>query len=133
VTARHAPNALLSRPHSGIAVSAANCCTVDLHNQARAKCDNRNLGTDAANAQLGWFVIPNSHNARSVCSKVLCLGTQLPVGAGEEKVLGNQPIERVDISRELCASQVGLESYDFWIAGPDQDFLENGCSHARHV
>jgi hypothetical protein len=79
-------------------------------------------------------VTTNSDNAGLADRKVLRLGTQLPVGAGEEKVLGNEPVERVDISRELCPSPVGFEGYDFWVAEPDQDSFENGCVcvDARH-
>ena len=110
-----------------------NGCTVDLDNEARPKRDDGHIRTDAANAQLSWIVIANSHNAGLVGGKVLRLGTQLPVGAREEKVLGNQPVERVDISRQLCPSQVGFQSYDFWIGEPDQDSLENGCIYARHI
>jgi len=127
VTACHAPGALLTRPYSRIAVGPVNGCTIDLDNEARPKCDDCHLGTDAANAQLSWIVTGNSDNAGLVGRKVLRLSTQLPVGAGEEKVLGNEPVERLDISRELCPSQVGFESHDFWVAEPHQDSLENVC------
>ena len=119
MTARHAPGALLARPHSRIAEGAVDGCTVDLNNEARPKCDDCHIGTDAANAQLSWLVITNSHNAGLVGRKILCLGTQLPIWAREEKVLGNEPVKRVDISRELCPSQFGFESYDFWIVEPN--------------
>ena len=96
-----------------------NGCTVDLNDEARPKCDDCHIGTDATNAQLSWIVTTNPDNAGLVGRKVLRLGTQLPIGASEEKVLGNEPVERLDIGCELGPSQVGFESYDFWIAEPD--------------
>jgi len=69
--------------------------------------------------KLSWLMTTNSYNAGLVGRKILRLGTQFPVWACEEKVLGNEPVKRVDISRELCPAQVGFESYDFWIVEPD--------------
>jgi hypothetical protein len=96
-----------------------NGCTVDLNNEACPKCDDCHIGTDAANAQLSWLMTMNSYSAGLVGRKILRLGTQFPVWAREKKVLGNEPVKRVDISRELCPSQVGFESYDFGIVEPD--------------
>jgi hypothetical protein len=119
VTARHAPSALLTRPHSRIAIGALNGGPIDLDNEARSKGDDCYIGTDAANAQLSGLVTTNAHHAGLVGREVLRLGAQLPVWARKEKILGDESIERVDISRELCPSQVGFESYDFWIRGSD--------------
>jgi len=133
VSAHDAPGALLARPHSSVAIGALDHRAVDLNNETRTKGNDRNIGTDAANSQLGWFVFADSHDTGSVRRQILRLRTQLSVGTREEKVLSNEPVEHANVGRELCASQGVLERYDFWIVGPDEDFLKSGGICGRHV
>jgi hypothetical protein len=60
--------------------------------------------------------------------QVLGLGAQLPVGAGEEQVLGDERVERGDVGGELRGADARLERHDLRVGRADERRL-----HRREV
>ena len=52
-----APSAELASPHPGVAVVAADGLPIDLDNEARLECDDRDISPDAANAKFDRHMV----------------------------------------------------------------------------
>jgi hypothetical protein len=89
--------------------------------EARSKCRDGDVASNSPDTQLRGLVLPNADDARPVRRKIFRLGSDSTVWPREQKVLGNQPIERGNVRFELRRANLRFQADDFGITRPDQD------------
>lgn len=126
VSARYAPLSAFARPHARVTEGALHGVALHVHDEIRAEGNQGGVGAESTDAQLCRAVLANAHGAGAVRGEVLRFGGKLPVGAGEEQVVGDEASQRVDICAELCATERCFEYHNFCVLGANEHGLEHG-------
>src|SRR6185295_6983304 len=98
---------LVTRPDASITIVAFRRGAGDFHHQPGEQRDDGDVLPHPPDAELAGLVGAKANEARRVRLEILSFGPKPSIGAGEEQVLMNEPVERRHIRRELSDSQLG--------------------------
>src|SRR4029079_17028135 len=104
---------LVTGPDASITIVAFRRGAGDFHDQPGEQRDDGDVLPHPPAAELAGLVGAKANEARRVRLEILSLGPKPSIGAGEEQILMNEPVERGLIRRKLSGSQLGLEGDDF--------------------
>ena len=132
----HTPSAaIFSRPDSRIAPGPAHRLARHFNDEMGAQRNERNARADATNLKLLRSVLAEADDTRAMCLEVLGFRSELPIGSGEEKIVRDELLERLDVGFELRTAKGLLERDDFRIIRSDEDRAKQRGRgwHARGV
>ena len=110
MAADHAPFAVsFSRPDSRVAVGPAHELPGYLYLEPRSERRHDDVRCNSAHAQLFRHMRPEPDEPGPMRLEILRLGSELPVRTREQELIGDQPIERRNVRRELRGAKLRFE------------------------
>lgn len=110
LTGDHLPTvASLARPHANIPERPARDGALDFHGETRPKRRHGDVRAHATHTELLRHVLTEPHGTGAMRGEVVTLGRKPAVRAREQKIVGNQCVERRDVRVELRSPESSLE------------------------
>ena len=98
----HAPRAgVVARPNACVAIHTLYALSADIDGQTRTECRHDNRGRHYSHIQRLRFVLNKLHRPAAMGRQVVAFARQLTIRPGEKQIVGNQRVQRLDISGEL--------------------------------
>jgi len=92
-----------------------------LYGETRPQGGHGDVRADAANVQLFGQVLAKANHSGVMSREILTLRGESAIRADEEKLLGDQRVERGDVGRQLRVPEPALELHDLRIRRSDED------------